>query len=64
MVQRIVNGKIHPEPLLQVVVDSNDERGMLGIRIATRDVRTIEAEPRDSPTNVFLFFTEPKIGDF
>jgi aldose sugar dehydrogenase len=63
-VQRIVNGKIHPEPLLQIVVDSNDERGMLGIAIATRDVSTIESEARDSPTNVFLFFTEPKIGDF
>ena len=40
-VQRIVNGKILPEPLLQVVVDSNDERGMLGIAIATKDVATI-----------------------
>jgi glucose/arabinose dehydrogenase len=64
-VQRIVNGKILQEPLLQVVVDSKDERGMLGIAIATKDeATTIETERRDSPTNVFLFFTEAKSGDF
>jgi aldose sugar dehydrogenase len=64
-VQRIVNGKILQEPLLQVVVDSKDERGMLGIAIATKDAATnIETEARKSPINVFLFFTEAKVGDF
>lgn len=64
-VQRIVNGKILQEPLLQVVVDSKDERGMLGIAIATKDAATTtETEARDSPTNVFLFFTEAQGGDF
>jgi aldose sugar dehydrogenase len=64
-VQRIVNGKILQEPLLQVVVDSKDERGMLGIAIATKDAATnIETEARKSPINIFLFFTEAKVGDF
>lgn len=63
-VQRIVNGKILQEPLLQVVVDSKDERGMLGIAIATKDAAPIGTEPRHSPTNVFLFFTEAKLGEF
>ena len=34
-VQRIINGKILPEPLLQVDVTSKDERGLLGIAIAS-----------------------------
>ena len=63
-VQRIVNGKILQEPLLQVVVDSKDERGMLGIAIATKDAAPIGTESRHSPTNVFLFFTEAKLGEF
>ncbi|HEY6587068.1 MAG TPA: PQQ-dependent sugar dehydrogenase [Nitrososphaeraceae archaeon] len=63
-VQRIVNGKILQEPLLQVVVDSKDERGMLGIAIATKDAAPIGTEPRHSPTNVFVFFTEAKLGEF
>ncbi len=64
-VQRIVNGKILPEPLLQVVVDSKDERGMLGIDISTKDKTTkIGTQPKPSPINVFLFFTEPKLGEF
>jgi aldose sugar dehydrogenase len=63
-VQRIVNGKILQEPLLQVVVDSKDERGMLGIAIATKDAAPIGPESRHSPTNVFLFFTEAKLGEF
>ena len=65
LVQRIVNGKILPEPLLQVVVDSKDERGMLGIDISTKDKTTkIGTQPKPSPINVFLFFTEPKLGEF
>jgi glucose/arabinose dehydrogenase len=34
-VQRIINGEILPEPLLQVDVTSKDERGLLGIAIAS-----------------------------
>jgi len=36
-VQRIVNGKMLPEPLLQVDVTSKDERGLLGIAIASNE---------------------------
>jgi len=63
-VQRIVNGKILQEPLLQVVVDSKDERGMLGIAIATKEAAPIGTEARHSPTNVFVFFTEAQVGEF
>src|SRR5215213_9967704 len=36
-VQRIVDGKTLPEPLLQVDVASSDERGLLGIAIASEE---------------------------
>ena len=44
-VQRIVNGEMLPEPLIQVDVTSKDERGLLGIAIASND------EERDSKEN-------------
>ena len=64
LLQRIVNGKILQEPLLQVVVDSKDERGMLGIAIVTEEAAPIGTESRQPPTNVFLFFTEAQLGEF
>src|ERR687885_2652122 len=33
-VQRIINGKMLPQPLLRVPVANKDERGMLGIAVA------------------------------
>lgn len=39
-VQRILNGKMLQQPLLQVNVNSKDERGMLGIAIATKGKNT------------------------
>lgn len=51
-VQRIVNGQMLKKPLLQVTVDGNDERGMLGIAVAKNESRGI--------TYVFLYYTEFK----
>ena len=36
-VQRIINGEMLPQPLLQVDVTSKDERGLLGIAIASEE---------------------------
>jgi aldose sugar dehydrogenase len=49
-VQRIVNGQMLAEPLLQVNVSSEVERGMLGIA-TSKDNQT-------GKTNVFLYYTE------
>ncbi|HEX6294219.1 MAG TPA: PQQ-dependent sugar dehydrogenase, partial [Nitrososphaeraceae archaeon] len=73
-VQRIVNGEILPEPLLQVDITSKDERGLLGIAIASPEENDNYSDNREqeeidtmtitettfpsSPTYVFLFFTE------
>jgi aldose sugar dehydrogenase len=43
-VQRIINGEILPEPLLQVDVTSKDERGLLGIAIASQEDEENEDE--------------------
>lgn len=48
-VQRIVNGKMAPQPLLQVPVATKVERGMLGIAIAKHT---------GGPTYVFLYYTQ------
>src|ERR671914_338242 len=50
-VQRIVNGEMLPEPILDVNVATQSERGMLGIAVA-------EKTNPSSPTYVFLYFTE------
>ena len=54
-VQRIVNGQILDEPLLQVNVSSEVERGMLGI--ATSE------DNQTGSTNVFLYYTEAQGGE-
>jgi glucose/arabinose dehydrogenase len=56
-VQRIINGTIQQQPLLQVPVATESERGMLGIAVAKH---------KYGPTYVFLYFTESgggKTGD-
>jgi glucose/arabinose dehydrogenase len=56
-VQRIINGTIQQQPLLQVPVATEGERGMLGIAVAKH---------KYGPTYVFLYFTESgggKTGD-
>jgi aldose sugar dehydrogenase len=54
-VQRIVNGQMLTEPLLQVNVSSEVERGMLGIA-TSKDNQT-------GKTNVFLYYTEAQGGE-
>jgi glucose/arabinose dehydrogenase len=54
-VQRIVNGQMLAEPLLQVNVSSEVERGMLGIA-TSKDNQT-------DTTNVFLYYTEAQGGE-
>src|SRR5919199_91350 len=48
-VDRIVNGKMLPQPMLQVPVSTTSERGMLGIAIAKHS---------NGPTYVFLYYTK------
>ena len=52
-VQRITNGKVFPQPLLQVPVSPTNERGMLGIAIAKHN---------NGPTYVFLYYTASGSG--
>jgi glucose/arabinose dehydrogenase len=51
----IENGTLLHEPLLDVNVSDKFERGMLGIVLSNDSTRNV--------TNVYLYFTEAKIGD-
>jgi glucose/arabinose dehydrogenase len=55
-VQRIVNGKILAEPLLDVKVAKEGNRGMLGIAVS----KVEEIKPAD----IFLYFTEAPLDEF
>ncbi|HKQ22661.1 MAG TPA: PQQ-dependent sugar dehydrogenase [Nitrososphaeraceae archaeon] len=52
-VLRILDGKVLPEPLLDVNVANKWERGLLGIAVSKNDDKT----------HVFLYYTESKEGD-
>jgi aldose sugar dehydrogenase len=57
-VQRIVDGRMLPQPLLHVNVGQQVEWGMLGIAVAKHNN---EDSHGHSPTNyVFLYYTEPE----
>ena len=68
-VRRIVNGKMLPEPVLDVNVSNAYERGMLGIAVAKHNDNNNDdhaaANSDDSantrPTYVFLYYTESKV---
>src|ERR687886_250783 len=55
IVHRILNGKMLPEPLLDVNVANEAERGLLGIAIAKRDNGGTE---NGNVRHVFLYYTE------
>jgi aldose sugar dehydrogenase len=58
IVHRILNGRMLPEPILQVPVATEGERGLLGIAVARHD--------NGSPSYVFLYYTQSgggKTGD-
>jgi glucose/arabinose dehydrogenase len=54
-VQRIINGKIQPQPILDVSVANKNERGLLGIAVAKH------TENKSSPTYVFVSYTATKV---
>jgi aldose sugar dehydrogenase len=53
-VQRVVNGTVLKEPLLDVAVSYKMDRGMLGIAVAKHE--------NGGPTYVFLYFTQSSTG--
>ena len=56
-VQRIVNGTMLLNPLLDVNVATQIERGMLGIAVGKH------GDTNGKPTYVYVYFTEAKTGD-
>jgi glucose/arabinose dehydrogenase len=62
-VQRITNGKIQPQPVLDVSVANKNERGMLGIAVVkpTSANNNSNNKSSSSPTYVFVSYTETKV---
>jgi glucose/arabinose dehydrogenase len=58
-VRLISNGAMQDAPVLQVPVDSKNERGLLGIAISGSGNNATSSSPTsDQPTTVFLYYTE------
>jgi glucose/arabinose dehydrogenase/plastocyanin len=58
LVKRIVNGRMLPEPLLDVNVANQNERGMLGIGVAPKHQNN---NNNNAPRYVFLYYTEAAV---
>src|ERR1041385_8501296 len=56
-VQRIIDGKIQPQPVLDVSVANKVERGMIGIAVAKPN----STNSKSSPTYVFVSYTATKV---
>jgi aldose sugar dehydrogenase len=56
-IQRIIDGKIQSQPVLDVSVANKVERGMIGIAVAKPNSNN----GKSSPTYVFVSFTETKV---
>src|SRR5215216_1427989 len=60
-VRLITSGAMQDAPVLQVPVDSKNERGLLGIAISggeNNNNATASSPTSDQPATVFLYFTE------
>src|SRR5687767_7689873 len=62
-VLRIINGEILPEPLLQVKVMPKDERGLLGIAIASNGEGNEEKQKKSGDSTIKAKTTETTIDD-
>src|ERR687886_1182633 len=65
-VQRIIDGKIQPQPVLDVSVANKNERGMLGIAVAKPSANNNNSNRNSnnttpSTTYVFVSYTETKV---
>ena len=62
-VQRIVNGKMLPEPLLDVNVATSVERCMCGIAVSSHSDSVSDGGGTGLRTYVFLYYTEAELTD-
>lgn len=62
-VRLVSNGKLAPEPVLQVQVDTDSERGLLGIAVMNGNGTGSGLGQNESPQTVFLYYTESGGGE-
>jgi aldose sugar dehydrogenase len=59
-VQRIIDGKIQPQPILDVSVANKNERGLLGIAVA-KPTNYSNSNNKSSPSYVFVSYTATNV---
>ena len=57
-IQRIIDGEVQPQPLLDVNVANENERGMLGIAVAKPTTTNNSNNNMSSTTYVFVSVTQ------
>ncbi len=57
-VRLISNGQLQPQPVLEIPVDSQSERGLLGIAVQENRSSDKGSNPNGNTKNVFLYYTE------
>jgi hypothetical protein len=65
-IRLVSNGILQDKPVLQVPVDTQSERGLLGIAVMNSTKTNIAANTTTTRTNnnkyVFLYYTNPRAG--
>ncbi len=59
LVRLVSNGQLQPQPVLEIPVDSQSERGLLGIAVEQNTSSDNSSIQNGNAKNIFLYYTEP-----
>ena len=59
LVRLVSNGQLQPQPVLEIPVDSQSERGLLGIAVEQNTRSDNSSIQNGDAKNIFLYYTEP-----
>jgi aldose sugar dehydrogenase len=59
LVRLVSNGQLQPQPVLEIPVDSQSERGLLGIAVEQNTNSDNSSIQNGDAKNIFLYYTEP-----
>ena len=57
LVRLVSNGQLQPQPILEIPVDSQSERGLLGIAVQEATSRDNNSSQNGDTKNIFLYYT-------
>ncbi|MDN5846393.1 MAG: PQQ-dependent sugar dehydrogenase [Candidatus Nitrosocosmicus sp.] len=59
LVRLVSNGQLQPQPVLEIPVDSQSERGLLGIAVEKNTSSDNSSIQNGDAKNIYLYYTEP-----